>query len=346
MNICVIGHFGGKEKCTDGQTIKTREISNYLVDNGFDVDIVDTYVIKKNPLRFFVNVRNGVRQNDAVIVLLSSRGYSILTPYLIRLCRRYNKRIFDFVIGGTRYKLFDNNKRLMKKAACYTKIYVETDRIRCEYEKRGLSNVEVLPNFKRIKRFLAKKDYIKKGELRCCVFSRIIREKGIEEAMGGIKLANMAKDGISYYLDIYGKIDEKYRGKFDNLIRKSNNVFYKGIVEQSKSSEVLKDYDVLIFPSYWHGEGFPGTLIDAIFASLPIVATDWNDNPSILGNEKNGLIVKIKSPEEIADAIMRLAHDRSLFLNISSNNYQLTNSYLPDVAMADFKKELMERKND
>ena len=30
----------------------------------------------------------------------------------------------------------------------------------------------------------------------------------------------------------------------------------------------------MLFPTYWHGEGFPGIVIDAFVAGLLVVATD------------------------------------------------------------------------
>ena len=44
MRIGIIGHFGGKEKFNDGQTVKTIAIYDALKRYGIeDVDKIDTY---------------------------------------------------------------------------------------------------------------------------------------------------------------------------------------------------------------------------------------------------------------------------------------------------------------
>ncbi|MFR3494185.1 MAG: glycosyltransferase [Blautia sp.] len=50
---------------------------------------------------------------------------------------------------------------------------------------------------------------------------------------------------------------------------------YKGMVPFNQSTEVLKNYDALLFPTYYEGEGFAGTIIDAFAAGLPVIASDW-----------------------------------------------------------------------
>ena len=53
MGIAIVGHFGGKEKFNDGQTIKTIAIYDALIRYGErDVKKIDTYYIKRNPLKF------------------------------------------------------------------------------------------------------------------------------------------------------------------------------------------------------------------------------------------------------------------------------------------------------
>lgn len=55
MRIGIIGHFGGNENFTDGQTVKTvtlyRAFVNRNINNGA-IHCVDTYYIRKNPIRF------------------------------------------------------------------------------------------------------------------------------------------------------------------------------------------------------------------------------------------------------------------------------------------------------
>lgn len=70
MKIGIIGHFGGKEKFNDGQTVKAIAIYGALKRYGFeDVDKIDTYYIKKNPLIFMAQFLSGLFRDKKSIVL-------------------------------------------------------------------------------------------------------------------------------------------------------------------------------------------------------------------------------------------------------------------------------------
>lgn len=341
MKICIIGHFGGDKEFNDGQTIKTKEIYGYLMKNSLRIETVDTYFLKRKPFKVFSKIKCGIANNDAIILIVSSRGYRLIARFLVKMSKKYNKKVFDFVIGGMRYKLFDKKPSMKSVAMGFTKIYVETNRMKEEYMKRGIKNVDVVPNFKDLKQFPAKKDYIKSNELKACIFSRIIKEKGISDAVEAVSIANGKNDGVEYSLDIYGSVSDEYSNEFYDLLSKNKAfVRYEGVADSKKSSEVINRHDVLLFPTYWKGEGFPGTIIDAFFAATPVIATDWNDNFEILEDGKNGIKIKIKSPNEIADAMEKIAHDKKYLAVMSSESCEEAKNYRPEEAMRPFMFDL------
>lgn len=46
----------------------------------------------------------------------------------------------------------------------------------------------------------------------------------------------------------------------------------------------------MLFPTYWSGEGFPGVIIDAYIAGVPVIASDWNFNKEVVSDDF-GIIV-------------------------------------------------------
>ena len=90
---------------------------------------------------------------------------------------------------------------------------------------------------------------------------------------------------------------------------------------------MLRNYFALLFPTYFHGEGFAGCIIDAFFAGIPIIATDWLYNKDIVKDKKNGILVPIKNSHEIANAIVELYNNRDLVLEISKNNSNEAKKY-------------------
>lgn len=50
-----------------------------------------------------------------------------------------------------------------------------------------------------------------------CTFSRVMKEKGIEDAVNAVKSVNKYFGRVVYTLDIYGQVDSNQTGWFDNL---------------------------------------------------------------------------------------------------------------------------------
>jgi glycosyltransferase involved in cell wall biosynthesis len=61
--------------------------------------------------------------------------------------------------------------------------------------------------------------------------------------------------------------------------------------------------DVFALPSLQ--EGSPGALVEAMASALPVVATPVGGVPEIISDGKNGLLVPVRDPGALADAIQR-----------------------------------------
>jgi glycosyltransferase involved in cell wall biosynthesis len=68
-----------------------------------------------------------------------------------------------------------------------------------------------------------------------------------------------------------------------------------------------------------HTEGFSNSLIEGMAAGLPMIATAVGGNLDALIDGETGLLVPVRSPERIAEALLTLALDPDLRLSISLN---------------------------
>lgn len=94
-------------------------------------------------------------------------------------------------------------------------------------------------------------------------------------------------------LDLYGIVPEQYKERFNEIVNDHSTVVtYKGIANYNQTVSVLKNYYAMLFPTYFHGEGFAGCLIDAFFAGIPVIATDWLYNKDVVKDTENGLLVQ------------------------------------------------------
>jgi len=79
---------------------------------------------------------------------------------------------------------------------------------------------------------------------------------------------------------------------------------------------LVKAFDVFVFPSV--GEGLGSSLLEAMAAGTPIVATRAGGIPEIVEDGVTGLLVPPADPEALGLAIARLLRDRSLALRLAA----------------------------
>ncbi len=75
---------------------------------------------------------------------------------------------------------------------------------------------------------------------------------------------------------------------------------------------LYRNADVFCFPSFFEAESFGIVLVEAMMFELPVVSTRWRGIPSVVEDGVTGLLVEIKSPYHVAEALARLIKNESL----------------------------------
>src|SRR5690606_22106569 len=83
---------------------------------------------------------------------------------------------------------------------------------------------------------------------------------------------------------------------------------------------ILADYDCFVFPSIM--EGFSGALVEALFAELPILATNIAQNQEIISHLKTGYEFGTESAEEIAKAMLWYKDNIASAHQMAANGYE------------------------
>ena len=83
--------------------------------------------------------------------------------------------------------------------------------------------------------------------------------------------------------------------------------------------QMLGEHDVLVFPSYYSSENLPLVIIEAMAASLPVVATYWRGIRSLVEDGQTGFLTPISDPNAIADALLKLADSPGLSIELGRN---------------------------
>lgn len=341
--VCVVGHFGIGKKLLNGQTIKTKILTKELVRNygNENVITIDTHGGIKSIFRIFFKVACALRKCSNIIILPAHNGIRII-PYIICFWNFfYRRRVHYDVVGGWLPSVLERNPRLIRMFSHYVGIYVEVETMKRKLNELGLKNVYVIPNCKDLKIIPINELFTPpKVPIKLCTFSRVMREKGIEEAIQVVDAMNKECGFDKYELDIYGQIDANQTEWFDNLKASfSNQIRYCGVVDYDKSTEVLRYYHMMLFPTFYNGEGFAGTLIDAMAAGLPVVASDWKYNSEIIIDGYNGRIFEIHNKEALKKILCSIDFSSEEYMTMRKNCIISAKNYLPHVAL----KPLLER---
>ena len=308
MHIGIIGHFGGKESFYDGQTVKTITLYKSLVvryRQNIQISQVDTYYVKNNPIKFCFQFISCIIKNQKIIVLLSENGRKFLFPIFYILSKVFKKKIYHDCIGGYLANEVEQSVLWRKYVSSFQVNWVESKGAVNELMSLDILNAVYLPNYKSL-------DVIEEKELsrhygkpyRFVTFSRVVPEKGIEDAINAIVCINNKAEKTVAKLDIYGIVEKEYEERFRRCLEKAGiNCKYCGVIPADKSVEVLKKYYILLFPTYWKREGMPGTIIDAYCSGLPVIARYWSFCDEIIDHGITGYIYDFEKPEKLVDWI-------------------------------------------
>lgn len=324
----IIGHFGSNEPFLDGQTVKTKTLYTELKKAvEWDIYIVDTYYKSKNPVKLVWDTLRCLISCKDVIILLSGNGMRLYFPLLWMAKRILGTHVYHDVIGGNLDQYIRKYPRFRKYLNSFEANWVETNKLKQKVDELGLTNASVIPNFKRLSIVNEGGEFEAKVPFRFCTFSRVMKEKGIEDAIAAIETINRENNAALCTLDIYGAVEHAYAERFKEIMNQATNaVRYCGIVPYDKSVAVLKEYYALLFPTFWEGEGFPGTIVDAFSAGLPVIARDWNSNAEIIENRLTGIIYP-------KDGILTLKHAIECMINNGTEVAQMRNRCIEEAEL-------------
>lgn len=143
---------------------------------------------------------------------------------------------------------------------------------------------------------------------------RLVREKGIEELL--LALAQVLGRFPNAKLLLIGETlpSERDRGtgrRITQIIQKNRlDSSVKLVGFRRDTPELLALMDIFVLPS--HREGMPRSLLEAMAAALPVVASDIRGCREEVVDGRTGLLVSVGDVSGLAQAIMRLLSDHEL----------------------------------
>ncbi|RAP35400.1 hypothetical protein DID80_06425 [Candidatus Marinamargulisbacteria bacterium SCGC AAA071-K20] len=124
--------------------------------------------------------------------------------------------------------------------------------------------------------------------------------------------------------DLSEKCEVYFMGEVvdDFLIDKINeypHMHFLGELSHSDLLSKIETFDVLLFPSYYSQEGYPGILVESLFFGKPVIVSKFRALPELVSN--NGYIIEPKSSQELKTRVLELISDEKLFQGMSDAAY-------------------------
>lgn len=140
------------------------------------------------------------------------------------------------------------------------------------------------------------------------------KNKGVEDLVPAFRALHRRFPFVALRVLGAGVPEDQVRAAFPDDVRPA--VEYVVTRTEAETAQEFARADVFVLPSLF--EGTPLTLIEAMASGLPIVTTAVCGMRDVIADGRNGLLVPIRRPDAIADAMARLVESRTLRCTLGS----------------------------
>jgi glycosyltransferase involved in cell wall biosynthesis len=345
--VLILGYFGYQNNQLDGQTIKTRNALNLLRSNMKDphkIHYFDTQNFQDNIASIFFMFWK-VINSKMIIYIPAHNNLKYIFPFLFLVCKLLRIKILYIVVGGWLYEYLQNKPlhRLFLKRI-YGILAENKEVIKNLSLNYNFNNLDYLPNF-RIHNY---KPELKKdnGLFKIVFMARVMKIKGIDTLFKLCQYLEGKYNEDKVSIDIYGPIPNEEKNYFFDSLKSHTIIKYKGVLDPKIIYTTLNNYDILVFPTRYPGEGFPGTILDAYISGLPVIASNWRFIPEFIDKNKTGYIFDVNHPEELFHYVDYLIENPQILNDFSKNAIEKSKEYSSDVAWNILKPYLNIKKNE
>jgi len=273
------------------------------ITSASSVDDVGAFAFRKLALAlkllFDVIATLFTHKPDVVYYTASTEGFAFYRDVLVTLPLKlyvifFRKKLyFHFHTKGISKFIEGSSVKhsLAKFLLWRSQLIVLSELLASEYKPliSSMNNVHILPNSVSdpwdagvFSSFIAEKFSSRKDGVNFLFLSNMIPSKGYKCVL---KLAEKTR-GQSFAFHFAGgwqsKLDEEEFFKFIARNNLTDNVIYHGLVGGKDKHQLFCKADVLLFPTRYHKEAFPLTVLEAFSYGIPVITSDEASLPNIV----------------------------------------------------------------
>jgi len=281
-------------------------------------------------LRIIMPFCQKVKTVDQVILFGSNGFLLMIIPILLMIAKIARKPCYIRAFGGSLDRYSDELRPAFRWLLLFTLrhadgLIVQTERLYNHFRILIGSGVHLVPGYRSSTGLeshgLAKPLSGSRDKLRLVFVGIVKAEKGIFVLLESLRQLRLSGNK-SIHCDIFGHISESSATRFKAELVQTRNATYEGVLSPETVIPTLRNYDALILPTFYQGEGHPGVLIEAMMARIPVITTKFRSIPELVEDGVNGLLVVPKDTQSLVKAIETIDEDRQLLAEIGRRNWE------------------------
>jgi glycosyltransferase involved in cell wall biosynthesis len=307
--------------------IKDEYVTTFIVLHGDLIEDKLIDVIKGDNYNLILLKGNIINKFFKLYKLFKSRRITHLFTYLTKpnLFGSIIGRLggVKYIFGSVRNSHLPKWKELIERISSLLsyKIIFNNHQGEKFFRKRGFKNTIVIPNcFYNIQPPYKRPS---KKIVKIITVGRFVDQKDYNTCIDAI--LELKKINVNFICQIigYGELEQQIRNKVKN---KGLTNHIQIIINPKNINRYLLEADIYLSTSLF--EGTSNSIMEAMNASLPIVATNVGDNNYLINEEKNGYLCEVKDSKNIALKLDKFIKDPSLRIKFGiESNKMLSENY-------------------
>jgi glycosyltransferase involved in cell wall biosynthesis len=300
------------------------------------IRVLELRPLRRNPLRSLFSVISllarclwEIPRTDLVSLHCNPSALPLLGVAVALLAKAAGKPLMVRTFGGVSFlhEYIGIRRALARWVLARANVYLAQTKAQLAMAREhGLERVRWFPTSRPALRPAASPSYV--GNCRRFVFcSHIKPDKGIRELIAAAEQLD-----IGIVVDVYGPFRD---GMTEDVFENCRIVKYGGDLRPERVVAKLSEYDALVLPTYFEGEGYPGVIIEAYLAGLPVISTRWRTIPELVDGDV-GILVEPRDANALLAAMRSLIDDASLFHHLQAGTAAAAARYSLDFWVSRF----------
>lgn len=328
--ILFVGRCGFECGVVVGGEIAKNRVTYRYCKNKARVFLIDLFYSRDDVVKFYFNkyIKKPYLFLKTIICSKSSQWIvvdSLSEPYIeIVLLSGCIHKVKFIAIGGNFPEQVKTSSIPIAVFASMDKIYVESYEMRDTLRKIGLTNAEYLPNCKYLPYYEANAQWRHKKVLQIFYLGQIRQEKGIQILIDAVNCLN--KDKIQFEVHLYGDIFDD----IDVVSQLNEYIIYDGkidLLDNADNYDILRQYDIFVFPTEWKGEGLSGAVQDALALGKPVVATNHNLNDQMVFEGENGYLFEKGNVNQLVGILKNMYDNQEMIMKLGNRSLEIAEQF-------------------